>query len=678
MSGHRLHVESGPGRVRVSFGGRLVFDHSGDKPAFFAGRGDADIEMYRGNFTIERRVSERFAASLAEVAPTDDGADLKFALPGREALVVRLLERDGRLEADFARSDPSLNRFWVRVFAEQDESVHGLGAQFSHFNLRGFNFPLWTSEPGVGRNKSAEITRLADAEGNAGGDYYHTGFPAPTFVSSRLCLFHVEASSFMDFDFSNAAFHEIEVWQKPERIVVAVADSFPGLMSEVRDLLGPHPPVPEWVADGIILGIQGGSLVLDEKIGRALDAGVRVAGAWCQDWAGVRVTSFGKRLRWDWRADESLYPSLLEKTSELAARGVRFLSYINPYLASDGALFKEARDAGHLVRDKSGGPLLADFGEFQGGTVDLSSPEACAWYKGVIERNMIDTGAAGWMADFGEYLPADCALADGSDPMLAHNLWPALWARLNFEALEESGMLGEALVFMRAGFTGSQRHAVSLWAGDQCVDWSQDDGLPSVIPASLSSSLIGCGITHSDIGGYTTLFGLRRSRELFLRWLEMAAFTPIMRTHEGNRPADNHQYDSDEHTLREVARWSRVHAELGPYIKSVIAECVENGLPAQRPLFMHYPGEARSFAEGYEYLLGQDILVAPVLAPGASRFRAWLPDDRWVHLWSGKEYGGGEREVDAGLGRPPVFVRAGSGLLTDGVAERLREVVNRD
>ncbi|WP_366545420.1 TIM-barrel domain-containing protein, partial [Salmonella enterica] len=89
---------------------------------------------------------------------------------------------------------------------------------------------------------------------------------------------------------------------------------------------------------------------------------------------------------------------------------------------------------------------------------------------------------------------------------IMHNAWPALWAKCNYEALQETGKLGEILFFMRAGYTGSQKYSTMMWAGDQNVDWSLDDGLASVVPAALSLAMTGHGLHHSDIGGYTTLF----------------------------------------------------------------------------------------------------------------------------------------------------------------------------
>jgi len=95
--------------------------------------------------------------------------------------------------------------------------------------------------------------------------------------------------------------------------------------------------------------------------------------------------------------------------------------------------------------------------------------------------------------------------------MIEHNHWPALWAQCNYDALAETGKLGEVVYFMRAGATGSQKHCTLLWAGDQSVDFTIHDGLATVICAALSAGMIGCGLSHSDIGGYTSAIPARRN-----------------------------------------------------------------------------------------------------------------------------------------------------------------------
>ncbi len=349
----------------------------------------------------------------------------------------------------------------------------------------------------------------------------------------------------------------------------------------------------------------------------------------------------------------------------MADRGIRFLGYVNPYLCIDGSLYPQAAAAGFLARrlDRDE-PYLVDFGEFECGIVDFTNPGAIDWFEDqVIGRNMLDVGLSGWMADFGEYLPTDVRLYSGMDGMLAHNAWPTLWGRVNAEAVARRGKTGETLFFMRAGFSGIQAYCPLLWAGDQSVDFTRHDGLQTVICAALSSGLLGNAYHHSDIGGYTSLFGNVRTAELLQRWAEMAAFTAVMRTHEGNRPRENLQIDEDPQVLAHFARMTRVYRHLAPYVASLSSEAAATGLPLQRPLFLHFEEDPRAYEGQTAYLFGADLLVAPIVDAGARSRRVYLPTGAvWIHVWSGASFrGGADAEVDAPLGEPPVFYRADSG-----------------
>lgn len=631
----------------------ILLEASPQRPMIYVGVGQESVEMYRGNFKIEDYLSERVPLRVTGAEETDSGWTLD--LEGR--LRVQVVIQGELAELSFEQLDPAINRFWLRVCADAEESCYGCGEQMSYLNLRGRHFPLWTSEPGVGRDKTTYITWRSDVENKAGGDYYNTNYPQPTYVSSRKYYLHADCTAYADFDFRNEVFHELQFWAVPNRIRIEAADNWENLLYRLSEFFGRQPLLPDWIYNGVILGVQGGTERAFSLAERTLQSGVPLAGIWCQDWAGKRETSFGRRLQWDWKLNEKMYPGLPEKIREYKEHGIRFLAYNNGYLVNDGELYREAKEKGYFALAADGGDYLVDFGEFYCGVVDLTNPEAFEWYKDCIKKQILSLGIDGWMADFGEYLPTDVKLFNGISPMLEHNHWPALWARCNYEAVAESGKLGEAVFFMRAGATGSHKYCPLLWAGDQSVDFSRHDGLGTTITAALSAGMCGCGLSHSDIGGYTSLFGNRRTKELFLRWAEMAVFTPVMRTHEGNRPDENFQVYDDEDALKQFARLAKIHVALKPYLKQLVEENATRGLPVQRPLFVHYPEDRAAYQIQTEYLFGRELLVAPVLEKEVCKWRVYLPQDSWVHLWSGAEFDGGELLVDAPIGYPPVFYR---------------------
>ncbi|WP_375545960.1 alpha-glucosidase [Tsuneonella litorea] len=633
----------------LRYGSRVVVRHSASCPAVVIARGAPAVTMLRGNFRIED-------------APSDERALVAWRrVEGGIAFDGALLAWDDSVLTVTA-TDLDFDRLYVRFHAEPGEAVWGGGEQMSYLALNGRRFPMWTSEPGVGRDKATELTRAMDADGMAGGDYWTTNYPQPTFLTSRWLAVHLDASCYSVLDFTDPAAHRVEVWANTARFELFAAPGSKPLVSRLSDRFGRQPPLPDWAIEGAIVGLKSGATSFD-RLDRFVAAGAAVSGLWCEDWAGIRETSFGRRLFWDWQVgarSEARYPGLESRIGDLAARGIRFLAYANPYLSTDADLFEEAREGGHFcLRPSSDEVYLVDFGEFDCGVVDFTRAETRDWFaERILGREMLDRGIMGWMADFGEYLPTDVRLADGSDPMEAHNRWPVLWAAVNAAALASRGKTGDALFFMRAGFSGVQAHCPLLWAGDQSVDFTRHDGIGTVITAALSAGLVGNAYSHSDCGGYTSLLGNVRSEELMQRWCELAAFAPVMRSHEGNRPDDNLQYDSSDELLACFAFWSRVHAALAPYVRALCGEAALSGLPLQRPLFLEYPDDPSLFAVQDQYLYGPDLMVAPVIEEGAVARTVVLPGaGDWRHLWTGRDFAPGVHAIEAPLGRPPVFYR---------------------
>lgn len=633
-------------------GEREVLRGTMDQPAFAIARGQATVLMVRGNFEISDTPIDikRLGHALLE-----DGAVLLAEAAGHAPL-VRLRAEGESLKIETL--EQGYDRVWIDVVAQPGEHVWGGGEQMSYLDLSGRRFPIWTSEPGVGRDKSTELTRLMDEQGMAGGDYWWTNYPQPTFLTSSLLACHLDSSAYSVLDFTDPARHRIEVWQSAFTLEFFSAGTIIDLVGQLSIRFGRQPPLPDWAIGGAIVGLKEGEASFD-RLERILAAGAKVSALWCEDWIGIRQTTFGRRLFWDWSWNAARYPELPARIAALAERGIRFMGYVNPYLANDGVQYQEALAGGHLaLRQNSDEPYLVDFGEFDCGVVDFTNPASLEWFaERVIGQEMLDFGLSGWMADFGEYLPVDLRLHDGSDPMLMHNRWPVLWAEANARAIASRRLTGEAVFFMRAGFTGVQAHCPLLWAGDQSVDFTRHDGIGTVITAALSAGLLGNAYSHSDVGGYTSLHGNVRTADLMMRWCELGAFSPVMRSHEGNRPDDNLQIDSSDALLSQFAAMSKVHAILAPYVRHLSEEAVAHGLPVQRPLFLHYFDDAL-FAVQDQYLYGADMLVAPIVEAKVTGRDVILPGEQpWRHLWSGEDFAPGTHFVPSPYGQPPVFYR---------------------
>ncbi len=632
------------------------------------GSGENQFSMSRGSFKYKQKISGKRKLTLQNQEKTEEGYLLTYVDPkgssAKEQVHQFAVTQQGsqiRL-AYVGEEKPGVNRYWLTFVTNPKEHIYGCGETYSELDLKGQNVRIWVAE----HQNTGRISKKIIKEKLLGKhpdkklsfDKYESYYAQPTFVSSDKYYVHCDINAYSEFDFTDAG--KITLYfQEPPVIITDSGQDFAEVSRKLTGLLGRQKALPDWLYDGVILGIQEGTDVVDAKIKKAKEAGVPVVGVWCQDWSGCRRTGFGYQVMWNWEWDQELYPGLDKKIAEWKEEGVRFLGYINPFIAIEKDLYAYASEHGYCVQDREGKDYLVTITTFPAAMVDFTNPEAYEWYKGLIKENMIGLGMGGWMADFGEYLPIDAVLYSGEDPAIIHNQWPAIWAKMNQEAVAECGKEGQVFFFTRAGHTGTIAHSHMMWTGDQHVDWSIDDGLPAVIPATLSLAMSGYGIAHSDVGGYTTIMHMRRSKELLLRWEEMNVFSPLFRTHEGNQPVNNVQFDDDEELLAQLAKCGRMHVALKDYLKGLVAEEISDGTPVMRPLFYHYD-EAEAYTEKTEYLLGRDLLVAPVYEEGAKSRTIYLPSDGWVNIFDGKEYAGGHMIVEAPICKPPVFVRKDS------------------
>ncbi len=680
--------------LRIHQGGRTVWESVPGRAFVTAGRGSEQVHESRGLFSVEDTLEERCVdQGVTGLTPheADRMVEVLGTLSCRDGEVdyrLRFTEVSERqLGFTLELADPRYNRVALTQASVKDEGVYGFGEQFSWFDHKGLRVPILVSEQGIGRG-AFPITLGADLTAGAGGNGHTTYAAVPHLLTSRLRSLFLENTEVSTFDLRDDSRITVELFSSTMRGRILAGSTPLELIEEYTAYAGRMRRLPDWILGGAVIGMQGGTAKVREVLGRLNEKDVPVAAFWLQDWVGQRTTSFGKQLWWNWELDPERYPEWPELVRSLESQRIRVLTYVNPFLADvEGEkpsyrrnLFAEARERGYLVRTPGDEPYLIQNTSFSAGLVDLTNPEARRWMKDVLRDEVLGVGASGWMADFGEALPYDARLADG-DAKRFHNAYPEEWAKLNRELLEEQGRGDDAVFFMRSGYTRSPRYSTLFWLGDQLVSWDEFDGIKSAVTGMLSGGLSGFSLNHSDIGGYTTidnpLQNYHRSPELLKRWTELAAFTPVFRTHEGNIPDRNAQVYSDDEALTHFARMAKVYRAWEPYRRQLVEEAEATGHPVVRHLFLHHPEDTTARKLRYEeFLVGSELLVAPVLDAGVDEVRVYLPAGRWVHVWSDQEYGdegqGSWVTVEAPMGRPAVFHKKGSEV-GDTFRARLRE-----
>ncbi len=670
LGGFRVELQGGTeAQFQVTrVGGQTVFASRPGESFAGAARATAQYAQGRGMTRLNDLIHETCTDQTIEAATlTADGLTLTGTFACTDGSVPYTLrfaaKTTGHLAFTGALEGDGANRLILMGSSTADEGFFGLGTQYSFANLKGQRLPVLVTEQGIGRGLQP-LSVVADLlHSGSGGSWYTSYAPVPMMVTQNATGLFLSRYEPAIFDL-----------RADERFTVTALSpvlegGFLGgatpldVISEYTAAMGRMRAGPVWAGQGAILGLQGGTEIVRARVAAAQEAGVPIAAVWLQDWVGQRVTDFGKQLWWSWTLDRERYPGWEQLVADLEADGIRVLTYVNPFLVDVSAaggerrnLFQEAKELGFLVADETGEPIMLTI-TFPAALIDLANPEAVAWYKAVIREEVAGVGASGWMADFGEAMPI------GPDaPAAFHNQYPDLWAQLNRDVLTELA-LDEAFVFHRAGYARAQADAAFFWLGDQMVTWDAMDGLKTVVTGLTSSGISGYGLNHADIGGYTTITSpirnYHRSKELFMRWAELTAFTPAFRTHEGNQPDNNHQFHSDAQTLTHFAHMAGLFACLAPYRDALAQDMAEQGWPLVRHPMLHYPRDPAFHQMHYEqFMLGSDLMVVPVLDPQTDEVTAVLPDGGWIHGWSGTAYGAGRHSVPAPLGQPPVFVRA--------------------
>jgi alpha-glucosidase (family GH31 glycosyl hydrolase) len=339
----------------------------------------------------------------------------------------------------------------------------------------------------------------------------------------------------------------------------------------------------------------------------------------------------------------------------LHGQGFRVLTYVHPYLRSQtmpymlpNPTWQKAVKDHLLMTDTNGQPYGPHFEQVQTGNVDFTNPAAVDMWQTMITHAVFNQGFDGWMEDFGEWVRDTDHFAAGTGRTLSE-LYPLLYHKVtNRIALS----LNPAVVpFARSGSPGSQQFG-ALWGADQQANWSRDWGLPSVVTAGITAGMSGYSTWGPDI------LSTGSNADLWARWVEFGALTPVMRDHVWDKPEHSINLWSNADTTAHFRRWAAFHSSLLPYFATYAAEAARTGIPIMRHTVLEYPDDPRAATAEYQYFLGRELLVAPIVQPGGQR-TLYLPKGEWTSFWGGEYYNGGH-DITISTDQIVVLVKAGS------------------
>lgn len=287
------------------------------------------------------------------------------------------------------------------------------------------------------------------------------------------------------------------------------------------------------------------------------------------------------------------------------------------------------------------------------GIVDFTNPEATAWYQSHLRR-LLRQGVDCFKTDFGERIPVrDIAWHDGSDPMRMHNYYTQLYNEAVFSLLEEERGKGEAVVFARSATAGGQKMPVH-WGGDNSATYVS---MAETLRAGLSLSACGFGFWSHDISGFEST----APADVYKRWCAFGLMSSHSRLHGSS--SYRVPWLFDEEAVDVLRFFTKLKQRMMPYLMRMARLAHEKGIPMMRPMFMEFPDDPACDTLDRQYMLGDDLLVAPVFTKDG-RVDYYLPHGRWKHLLDGRCAEGGRwmRDVCSFM-EMPLWVREGKSVL---------------
>ena len=384
------------------------------------------------------------------------------------------------------------------------------------------------------------------------------------------------------------------------------------------------------------------------------------------------------------------FASVTDMMTFLRTNGFYTICWFTPFINTDSsccgevsgqnlgqsANYAEAAASNYFVRASANGPpLVVTWWKGTGSPVDFTNPNAKQWFQNQLSSLVATSQSGGYnviggfKTDDGEtgngqntYIPTTAVYSDGRTGIEMRNGFCVEYHKTAWNVLGTNGIL-----FARSGFTGSQAYP-GYWAGDNQPNFGDSNGLPSVVEAGLSSAMSGFSIWASDVGGYQNSSPSSTRTNLFMRWTQFGAFSPLMQMHRQVDTSNLLQfpwgYGPD--ALTNYLFYTKLHTALFPYLYSYALEASTNGLPIMRPLVLMNQTDPNTYGSVYNtshsYLFGNELLVAPAITNNVTTRTVYLPQGNWYDFFSNTKYTGAQTITwsNADQSQMPLFVREGA------------------
>ncbi|AZO96419.1 glycoside hydrolase family 31 protein [Halocella sp. SP3-1] len=360
--------------------------------------------------------------------------------------------------------------------------------------------------------------------------------------------------------------------------------------------------------------------------------------------------------------DQEKFPNFEKLISDLKKQGFKVVTIVDPGIKKDNGylVYDEGLSNGYFARDKDGIPYVNRVWPGESLYPDFSSEEVRKWWADK-QNTLLETGVAGIWNDMNEPasfdgpLPADLQFENEghqTDHQEIHNVYGHLMVRASAEGIKKyTGK--RPFVITRAAYAGTQKYS-TVWTGDNQSFWEH---LRMSLPMLMNLGLSGMAFCGADLGG----FSFDCSGELLSRWVQVGAFTPLFRNHSAAYTRDQEPWCFDLETERIYRKYVKLRYRLIPYLYDLFWQEQKIGLPIIRPLVLHYQDDENTYELNDQFLVGENILVAPVVQQGQLARAVYLPSGKWVDYWTKEIIEGGRYILKkTPLDTCPIFIKEGS------------------